>query len=62
MCTDVCSDSENGLGQEQNLQHNENFEYENYSACGRKLSTNFSLIYYFSCSFAVSFAVIFVVG
>ena len=49
MCTEVCSDSENGLGQEQNLQHNENFEYENYSACGRKLSTNFSLIYYFSC-------------
>ena len=38
---------ENCLGQEQSLRNKKNFNLEKCSACSRKLSTNFSLIYCF---------------
>ena len=49
MCTELCSDSEKMFRSGIKLRNSKNFDYENYSACGRKLSTNFSLIHYFSC-------------
>ena len=48
----------NSLGPEQYLRSNKNFDYENYSTCGRDLSTNFSSILLFFLFLAVSFAVL----